>query len=356
MIMPKIKHIKVSGTAYECGHQLGIEAKEEIRKTIKAYKKIFQTFNKNDWTFAQQEAEKYLPWIQQYDQTLVEEMQGISDGADVPFLDIVAINARSEIMSTNDGCTSLAAVPPSTDGHKTIVGQNWDWLTSIKGCLIVVEIRQTNRPQILMCTEAGIIGKIGMNNKGIGVCLNFLSEERQQYGVPVHVILRGILNSELYSQAVGQISRLPRGTAANYLIASKEGEALSVESTCNDYDAIYPNQDIITHSNHFYGPKSILIKDTSRYKFPDTHFRNGRAEKLLRIDYGQINEQSFKRVLSDHVNYPDSICRHGETLAPMLGREVPSDTLFSIIMNLSELRLEIAFGQSCCAPFSTFSL
>ncbi|MEW9673389.1 C45 family autoproteolytic acyltransferase/hydolase [Ammoniphilus sp. 3BR4] len=350
-----MKHIKVSGNSYECGFQVGVKAREEITKAVQLYKKMFR-YNKVEWEKAREEANKYIPWIQEYDEDIMEEIRGISEGAEIDLLDIVALNARSEIMSSNDGCTSMAAVPPSTKYRETIIGQNWDWVGKIKDSLIILEIEQDNKPKILMCTEAGIVGKIGMNSSGIGVCLNFLSIQQKEYGVPIHIVLRGILNSEFHSQTIGQISRMPRGTAANYLIASKEGEAIDVEVTCDDYDVIYAENNYITHSNHFCGPKYINIKDTSRLKFPDTHLRNKRAEKLLKQVDGEITVETFKEILSDHINFPDSICRHGEEIKPKLGRPLLANTVFSIIMNLTSGYIEVAPGQPCRNDFKRYEI
>lgn len=353
--MKSIKSIRAEGSAYECGKQIGEQAEKEIHHALKAYEQLFIDANNTSWDQARELAAAYIPWIEKYDPLIMEEIKGISDGAKVDLLDIVALNARSEIMSVPDGCTSLAVVPPGTKDNTTLIAQNWDWRGAFKSNLIIVEIIQPNRPRVLMCTEAGIVGKIGMNDYGIGFCLNFLSTTKQEFGVPVHVVFRGILNSKLFSQAVGQVSRLPRGTSANYLIASKEGEALDLESTCDDYDAIYPSQDIIVHSNHFYGPKHIKVKDVARMDFPDTHFRHGRGEKLLKKEHGKIDVETIKSLLSDHINYPDSICRHGETLSPLPGRPLPSDTVFSIIMNLSEGYFELAPGQPCQTPFERYT-
>ncbi|MEH7108972.1 C45 family peptidase [Bacillus sp. JJ1764] len=353
--MQTFKRICVKGTAYECGKQIGEQAEQEIHHSIKAYEQLFMNANNTSWDHARIRAAAYIPWIEKYDPLIIDEMKGISDGAKVDFLDIVALNARSEIMSTTDGCTSLAAVPPGTKDNQTLLAQNWDWMASSKPSVIIVEIIQPSRPKVLMCTEAGIVGKIGMNDCGIGFCLNFLSTTQQEYGVPVHIVFRGILNSTLFSQAVGQISRLPRGTSANFLIATSEGEVLDIESTCDDYDAIYPSEGIIVHSNHFYGPKHINIKDLARKDFPDTHFRQGRGEKLLKKEHGKIDVETVKSLLSDHLNYPDSICRHGETLGPLPGRPLPSDTVFSIIMNLTDGYFELAPGQPCQTPFEKYT-
>lgn len=285
----------------------------------------------------------------------MEEIRGISQGAEVDFLDIVALNARSEIILNADGCTSLAVTPPITTDNETLLAQNWDWGSLLSPGMIILEIDQAPKPKILMVTEAGIVGKIGMNNYGLGVCLNLLGTSDRQVGVPIHVVLRDILNSKTLPQAVGQASRMERGTSANFLIAHKEGEALNLEMGPSDYDVLYPNQDRIAHANHFIGPRSVNINDTARKKYADTHLRQGR------IDYLMSNESSFsvetvKEILKDHRGFPDGICRHGEDFPTELGREESVSTVLAVVMNLTEGAFHITDGEPCQNPFETFYL
>jgi len=55
--------------------------------------------------------------------------------------------------------------------------RNWDWKSAASDSLISLDIlahAPTKRPRIKMMTEAGVIGKIGVNSHGISVMLNAL--------------------------------------------------------------------------------------------------------------------------------------------------------------------------------------
>jgi isopenicillin-N N-acyltransferase-like protein len=57
------------------------------------------------------------------------------------------------------------------------LNRNWDWKSSASSSLIYLDILAhppTNRPNIKMMTEAGVIGKIGVNELGVSVMLNAL--------------------------------------------------------------------------------------------------------------------------------------------------------------------------------------
>ncbi|GED14985.1 C45 family autoproteolytic acyltransferase/hydolase [Aneurinibacillus migulanus] len=359
--MISFPHFRVSGSAFERGKQLGQLAKQQIVHNIETYKALFLEMAQVKWEAARAHSVQYIPWIERYDVEILEEIKGISEGAEQDLLDLIVLNARSEIITNlagvdipSDGCTSMAAVPEMTKSKEMLLGQNWDWNNRVKPGMIVLEINQAPRPTILMVTEAGIVGKIGMNSEGVGVCLNFLGTSEREIGVPIHVVLRGILNSKTLPQAVGQVARLTRGTSANYLIAHKEGEALNVETTPTNYDVLYPNKGWLVHANHFIGPRKVMIQDTARIVSPDTHLRQGRASKQLG-SYGKgIDAKAFKRIFRDHGGSPDGICRHGEVLAPDLGRPLISSTVFSIIMNMSQGTFELAVGQPCKTPYKIY--
>ncbi|MCM3272340.1 C45 family autoproteolytic acyltransferase/hydolase [Paenibacillus elgii] len=359
--MTLFPHYRVRGSAFERGKQLGQLAKQQIIHNIETYKALFLEMAQVQWQAARAYAIQYIPWIERYDAEILDEIKGISEGAEVDLIDLIVLNTRSEIITNlagsnvpSDGCTSMAVVPEATKNQEMLLGQNWDWNNRVKPGMIVLEINQAPRPAILMVTEAGIVGKIGMNSAGIGVCLNFLGTSEREMGVPIHIVLRGILNSKTLPQAVGQVARLTRGTSANYLIAHKEGEALNVEAAPTNYDVLYPTEGYLVHANHFIGPRMVTIHDTARIISPDTHLRQGRANKQL-ASYGkEIDTDALKRIFRDHGGYPDGICRHGEVLAPDLGRPMISSTVFSIIMNMSQGTFELAIGQPCENPYEVY--
>lgn len=348
-------YFRVSGTPRQIGEEVGEKAKKQIHHNIKAYGKLFSRLAKITWETAQKEAKKYVSLIEQYDKDILEEMHGISKGAGVDFLDIVALNTRSEIILNADGCTSLAATPPATmDNSKTFLAQNWDWGSFISEGTIMLEIQQhDSKPKILMVTEAGIVGKIGMNNYGLGVCLNLLGTSDRKLGVPIHVVLRGILNSKTISQSVGQATRMDRGTSANFLVAHKEGEALNLEMAPHDYDVIYPTENKIAHANHFIGPRSVNYLDTARINYPDTHLRQGRMDYLMN-EKVTIGLEDVKEMLKDHSGYPDAICRHGEEYPIDLGRDEKVNTVLSVIMDLKDGIFHITDGLPCKNPYEKF--
>jgi isopenicillin-N N-acyltransferase-like protein len=313
-----------------------------------------------DWKEAKKQSKSFVPYIEEYDADLVEEMKGVADGAEKDFEDIVALNARSEIFFNGknmdkekvlDGCTSFAATPEATKYGNTLIGQNWDWRGALKKSLIVLSIKQKDKPDIFMITEAGIIGKIGFNSAGLGVCLNALASQNEPIGTPLHILLRGVLNSETLNDAILAAGNAKIACAANFMMAHKEGEALDIEVWPGDFDVLYPTEGFLVHTNHFTSPRNTHLKDTGKLVFPDTFMRYGRMTNFLRKNKGEIDLNLMKKLYTDHVGFPDGICRHADVKDdPGLQME----TVFSILMDLERKEMYIAPGSPCSHKYELY--
>lgn len=345
----------VQGTPYEIGKQFGNHCKEQVLKCIGYYKEVFEGVQ-IPWEIAYERAKKYIPVIESYDRELIEEMQGIADAVGVDLVTIITINARSEIMFSAeaiDGCTSVSVTPKSSDGN-TYLGQNWDHFDRFQDVLVIVEIVQENKPSILMVTEAGIIGKIGINNAGIGVCFNALGSDGTPGGLPIHLALRGILNSRNIGEAIGASIQQKLANAANFQIASHEGCAVDIEVSNDGFDVMFNESGIFVHTNHFFSPR-LEVKDRGQMLVPDTHVRLGIARRELE-QVNMVNVKELQKVFSNHVNYPDSICRHGESANISKGkRGTCLETVFSIISDVTNKAIYVADGVPCQTQFQSFT-
>ena len=180
-------YIRCEGTPYEIGRAHGEQGREKIRTSIECYRSMFFDYSGIDWDTAQRYAHTFIPSIEGYDPDIMTELRGIADGSGFGLDEILALNVRSEIVlqgsqvkaMLDGGCTSCAFMPYKTETGETWLAQNWDWKEIAQDALIVLEIRQQNKPDILMITEAGIVGKIGFNSAGVGVCLNALGSDQR---------------------------------------------------------------------------------------------------------------------------------------------------------------------------------
>jgi isopenicillin-N N-acyltransferase-like protein len=325
--------LHVKGSPHEIGRQHGAAFRAKIQDNVGVYLDLFRYYGKLDRDGVRARARGFIPIIEDFDADLMDEIRGIADGADCALEEIVALNSRTELMFKDGGsnfrhgeCTAMAAMPEATaDGHM-LLGQNWDWMTRIQDNCVVLDIEQTGKPRVLTFTEAGFVGKFGMNEAGLGLCANLLVGAESRPGVQFHLFCRGILNSPTLS------------------------EAIDVEASPNGADYLYDPSGILTHTNHFEG--RFAGEDQGRKHVPDTVVRYCRSGKLMKRQAGEVTTETFRTILADHANHPNSICRHPVEDAPEL-EHMQSNA--SLVMDLTEKTLDIAYGNPCRAEYRTLT-
>jgi isopenicillin-N N-acyltransferase-like protein len=335
--------IELEGEAYERGRLYGARAAVAIRQNAETYLHLIEFHAGLEREAAMEAAGIFGPILEAHAPDLYREMRGIADGAECDLLDVVLINARSELMGSMDECTALAAGPEVAEQERVLLGQNWDWYTAVEAEPVLLRIRQPGKPEILTLCEAGQVGKIGMNSAGLGVCLNFLSHSDRGHGVPIHVILRQMLGCAHLGEAIRQAYRVPRGGAANVLLAHAEGEILDLELTASDADFLYGDAGWLVHANHFESSR-LRPGDIGLTTSMSSLARAARARRMLAAACGHVTVDSFQSILADHAYGAYAICRHAEPAEAPLQQTA---TRASIVMDLAARTMHLAAGQPC---------
>lgn len=273
-------------------------------------------------------------------------MHGVAKGAGVDFEDILALNARSEIALTGnestsfaDGCTSIGTASPLT--VDTIIEENWDWKEEQKENLLLLKIEREDKPNIMMDTEAGIIGKIGFNNHGVGVCLNALMTNKKTDGVSIHLGLRGVLDSISIQEAIKKVHNGQIASTANFLIGCSQGEhkGMILQTEVSPFGIAYINEinSYGIHTNHICSAElKQHLEDQNILRYSDSMIRLRRAEQMVEksiYDKEEITIETYKRWFADDFNKPGSINRYLNKTAP---RHQQTITVFSVVMNLTK--------------------
>ena len=363
--MPTFQHVRVQGKPRERGRQYGEQARERIGRSIAAYREVFQHYAGWSWSKVTREAHRYEQPIAAYGATYVEELRGIAEGAGVGFEDVLAINTRTEVMfaaRARDAarasagalgeCSAFCVLPEASADAHTLIGQNWDWQLHCYDTVVVLEVQKEDGPDFVTVVEAGLLAKTGFNSSGIGLVTNTLvcDADAGKPAVPYHVTLRAILDCETLSDALAALQRSPRSSSANYLVAHRDGVALSAEAEPGDFSRLhllFPTQGALLHTNHFLSP-DFALKDVSLWLMPDSPLRLERLRTLVAAARPRLTIRDFQQMLTDHANYPSGICCHPD------GRDHPQEqgaTIASIQMDLDARRMWLADGLPCQAPY-----
>ena len=244
------------------------------------------------------------------------------------------MNVRTEVAygMFSDGCTALSW---KTD-DASFLAQNWDWQYEQAENLIRLNIHQSSKPTINMITEAGIIGKIGLNSASVGVCLNAIRAQGVDFTkLPCHLALRACLESSSRSEAMRTLHKAGVASACHILIADPTG---GVGLECSYLDIIdlpMSNQNVVTHTNHFVEVHANVQESNS---LPDSPFRLERINQLISSCKEDPGIEDIASLLKDEKNYPTAINR-GPTDSSTIA------TLFSIVMDLERKNAHITLGR-----------
>ena len=350
------KEITVRGTPYERGRTYGQLCREEVAVSIKAYQTLFEGLKGISWDEARKISEYYLSLTGDFAPHYAEEMRGIADGAQVDLLDIAALNARTEIMYSRSAtadvkeCTSLSLMGPATEGGRVLAAQNWDFSSLLRDCVVIVHMYQEEKPAFMMVAEAGMIGGIGMNDRGIAVLLNALSTTVPCQGIPLRTRMRAMLESETLSDAYVRGSHAPV-SVANLIATHKDGVAIGFEMDSEIVEPLIPEDGVLVHTNHYIGPKMYLAHDVNHTG--SSYIRLQRIKTLVKGRHGKITVKDVMEMLSDHAGYPQSICDHENLKDPPAKRDV---TNFGVIMDLTDNCMYLAPGNPCETEFKKHNI
>ncbi|KAI1733427.1 peptidase C45 acyl-coenzyme A:6-aminopenicillanic acid acyl-transferase-like protein [Xylaria scruposa] len=338
--------IKCTGSPYEIGVMHGITAKDKITGSIDFYTRLFQTSCSLTWPEVRQEAAKYVQPLETITPRYIEEIKGIAEGSGSTFLDILALNIRTEIMFglfsdvgrdiarvPSDGCTSVGWLTES----RSFLGQNWDWMVEQGQNLIVCHVSQpgTGIPAFSMVTEAGIIGKIGLNSEGVGCCLNALKcRGVDPSKLPIHFALRKALESPSRVAAIKAIKQVGVAGSGHILIGDTTGST-GLECTSKWVKEVaMDDSNRVCHTNHLILDKSDV--DESPW-LEDSPARLARIRELTaRITDPTLD--AIMDVFQDTEGYPASINRRQEGMSV-------AETLFTIVMDLTNRSAKVTFGR-----------
>jgi isopenicillin-N N-acyltransferase-like protein len=317
--------IEISGTPRERGRQYGQKAADRIHKGTLHYVAQLKELSLDRDGIAGL-VRDYLPVIETFEPSYVEEMHGIAEGASVPFEDIALLNARTEIIKLAkpevrarltqkedpDGCTGVVVLPPASKAGRLIHAQNWDWKRECAETAVVLKVRRDDGPDLMTFTEAGALGRCGFNAVGIAITANYLESDRdyRQVGVPLALIRRKVLESEQLAIAMRTVYCTQKSAANNMIVSHRDGVAIDFECAPDETFPVHPERGLLVHANHFVSPVALgKLKDTGIFNTPDSLYRDIRVRDLLQPHIGAITTDTVKAALFDDFESPWSVCR-----------------------------------------------
>jgi isopenicillin-N N-acyltransferase-like protein len=363
--------ISIHGAPYERGFQYGTHARDRVRGSLGFYEKVFQAALNVEWSWVRDRVRPFSTAIADFSENIDQEMRGLADGAGIDYEDVLCLNCRTEVLSAATvrsatgrrgrfagECSAFAAEGPATANGSVIVGQNWDFIPGCEQNTVLLSVEQDDGPNYITLLEAGLLGKMGMNEVGVTLTTNFLVTERDlgEAGLPFHVILRALIESASVAEAVQSLQQMTRSGSANYTLASAAGLVLNIETAPGAGSEIAvesPEASVLAHTNHFVS-NQFLCRSPDVYSMAlnegigSTVPRLSRLQTLMLQHNGQIDREQMQSVLADHQGRPLCLCVHEDLDLPPHER---CATRAALIMEPASKEMWLAAGNPCVAPF-----
>lgn len=351
----RIPQIVIEGSPRTRGRAYGRSASERIVRCTEFYYSLFARARQLSAPHAKEVSresilgclEAFEAPIKSFSPDLYEEMRGIAEGAGVPFENILMLNCRTELFrhfSKGEVQECTSAYFPRTK----ILGQTWDWDRALEDLVVVLVVRHVDGSELLTITEPGMVGKIGFNSHGIGVCMNILASEQPLGGVPIHVLARKSLETSSLDSAVTLIRAAPRHTSATLLLADDHGHSKLLEF---DDEKVFEvcGAESIVHTNHYLSSKKPREVPILR---PSSHARFACATARVRELPGQSLPDMIS-ILTDRSHPKFPVCRE---FGPVAGEVVEYGTVIGVAMDLQNRTCLVSEGNPLRNEFKRIDL
>lgn len=243
---------------------------------------------------------------------IAAEMEGIAQGSGCSLTDIVVLNNYTDFRDLSlpeEGCSTVHIQTP----EHVLAGQTWDMHRSAKNYLALLHVPSTlDHSAQLILTLVGCVGLMGVTTHNTLIGVNNINTANAQTGLIWPLLIRKVLEQEGLAQMRSTLLTAPVTSGHNYLISSAEGgEHLEITPSVSEKVSALIKGQVggIFHTNHCLGHEIEKLEDKSSMS-STTHER---WDLLARKTYRVRDLEDFKNLLSDHDEFPKSICSHYET-------------------------------------------
>ncbi len=327
-----VLHLK--GSPYEMGYQHGTLLKEQVQENGQRY---LYDFIIGNWGYSYEYLldssnmmEPYIP------QEYKEEMQGLAEGANVSYTDLLILHTHLDVIRSGLGavrsggqglgsskavpqflCSNFVALDSATADGNVYHGLNLDWTleSGIQENALVIVYEPDNGNAFVSVSWAGLMGALtGMNGHGVSLG-QMVSDTTDQTlnGMPHMFMIRKVLQySDNLNDAVTIISQTSRTAGWNIMLGGP-ADARALEISDNHVKVFIPGDsaesippysssinNALRRTNHYTDP-GLQALQAAYYEvsYPqpfltyllesDSWLRYDKLRELIEGNYGNIN-------------------------------------------------------------------
>jgi isopenicillin-N N-acyltransferase like protein len=328
-------HVSREATVRDRGYAFGAGQRDAIATTIRVYRRMIEGV---DLRAAGEAVAAQLP------AHLVDELEGMAAGAGQATGDLLAVNARTELLA---GTKSVeCSVVGHLAGQRATLAQTWDWHPDLAPSRVLWTVHHGDGAWFTTATEAGVLAKLGLNHHGVACGLNLLTctADGGTDGTPIHVLLRLVLERAHDADAAADLLRAAQVTASSAITLASSGRLLAVELSPGGAATLEPGEDgVLVHTNHFLAPPPAGADEAEE----GTRLRCDEVVRLMQAG------ASPRQALSSRRPEEQPVCRYADESEPWADRVA---TLLTLELDPGAPSFALAAGPLCDVPLEPVEL
>jgi isopenicillin-N N-acyltransferase-like protein len=333
--------IETGGSAYEIGFDVGKAVGAQINAAAASTRADIARATD---PHVMQAVDEYLQATEAVVPELIAELRGMADGAGVTLIELFVMNAAAELHQATgffeESCTVVGITQCGTKSGNVLLAHNEDATVGWGDYAYMVKAAPENAPAFVAFTYAGLLLHQGVNAAGIGSVGNALYAKDARPGIPKLLAYRRIMAETSIEGAIRAATSSARAFGNNHLIANSEGDIYDVEVTGERWAMHHAGNRFLAHGNHLVAPE--LAHLDADEDLLNSRLRQHRVERLVEARWGELDEDALVEIMSDHSNYPRSVCKHH---APE--SELEYGTIGSVVIDVTNRRLRACSGNPC---------
>lgn len=344
--------LELAADPFEAGHGHGQACGEQIRSFLADGLARINALRSTPLdrdvalAFARRQGEQVAAWLPE----LAREIHGLAHGAGIHHDEALLLQYRRELVGWTKGDAhgcSLAAWLPERGG--ACLAQTIDLEGGVAPLVRVFGSHGagSGRPRVLMVGLAGLVGYMGMNDRGLAVGINMVLSKGWGYGISPYLLVRHILGLESLEEALDALRRLPRSSSRSLTLLQGR-RCVNVEMTG---DQLAECEALPTlHTNHFLQADLVSCDVMNPFSRNSSRQRLSRLTQLFGGGDAPDSPEEALDALSDHSIFPVGLCMHAQ------GHATRADTVAAVVLDPTEGRLHVRRGHPCTAATETYSL
>ncbi len=330
----------------ERGVEFGAANADGVRASVAGYAALFARRGADGFD-ARRWAAEFREVIGDLAPEALAEITGIAEGAGVDPLDVVAVNARTELLAKADPfgqreCSTVVVTPGDGPAYGV---QTWDWYASMADTWLRWRVPQQDGGWLETVTEYGLLAKIGVSSRGVGVLLNMLhhaTDDNDRVGLPVHLLSRRILtHASSYDEAAAMCHDTSVSASTSLTVLDARHGA-TVELFPDGPGVVEPTDGLLVRTNHFVSEPGRDGCLTTEEVYPSSWVRLRHLERALR----ERRPSSPDDVLAAmaHHDPAGGVCRHPQ---PEIVDWARSATLATVVVEPRGPTMRVLEGGPC---------